>query len=136
MKKTTIAIILIVCLLAATAAVLANEYFFKMPTSGYVETDYGLTANQTSIDWGPENVTIGNPVIRSVNFTNTGTKNFTSLTITYGDESSNLINFDLGCDAVWEPLAINQSIIANFTLTIYEATQGHFSFDIYVSDST
>ena len=81
-------------------------------------------------------MTIGNSVVRSLNFTNTGTRNFTSLNITYSDWTLNLIDFELNCDALYEPLPINQSIIANFTLTIYEATQGPFSFDIYVSDST
>ena len=131
LKLKYIAILLATILLATVAAWAANEYF-KLPTSGYIETEYDITFNPTSIDWG--NMSIGVPISYLVNITNTGTRNFTNLNVTCDDWSDNLIDFDLECNVLWEPLVINQSIIANFTLTIYEATQGDFTLDIYVSD--
>ena len=130
-----IAILLATILLATVAAWAANEWF-KLSTSGYVETEYDITFNPTSIDWGPENMTIGVARIRNVTLTNSGTRNITSLNMTETNFSGGISEYWLEWDAEDEFLAIGESIVANFTLTIYKATEGSFSFDIYVSDST
>lgn len=107
---------------------------FLLPTHGVFQGEYGLTFNPTEIDWG--NVTLDTPVIRSVQLTNTGTKDFWNLTASYGNETTNLINYTLFWDVSMNSdyLLIGESILANFTLVIYNATSGPFQFDIYIEE--
>ena len=136
MKTLTKIVVLALFAILVAVGYVAASYFLTIPTNGYIETEYGLTATPTSISWGPPNMTIGAARTKSVDIINTGTRNFTSLNIQYSSETSNLLNFTLECDAVGLPLPIGKSVVANFTLTIYEATQGDFSFNIYVSDES
>ena len=72
MKKTTIAIILIVCLIVATVAWAANEYFITSPHVIVEVEEYAITfeANSTRI-------TLGETILF------TGTYSYTNSTDTY-----------------------------------------------------
>ena len=134
MKKIWIIYALIAILVGAAVAWGISEYVLKVPTSGYIETNYALTSNMTAIDWGT--MTVGNPKIVFMNITNTGTRNFTALGIYAENWTTNLISFDLYCNASSHPLEIGESITAEFTLIINTATEGSFSFDIGIKEAT
>jgi hypothetical protein len=133
-KLKWIIIVLTFLLVGAAIAWGLSEYVLKVPTSGYVETNYALTSNMTAIDWGT--MTVGNPKTAFMNITNTGSRNFTSLDIYVENWTTNLISFDLFCTASSSPLEIGESITAKFTLIINTATEGSFSFDIGIKEAT
>jgi hypothetical protein len=131
-KKLYVIAILIIALLVGVAVGTTLQDILRIPTSGDLDLTYGLTANPTSIYWG--NITLNTPITKQLNLTNTGTKPIANLTASYGNETSNLVDYTLAWDAEDFALPIGASILANFTLTILDATGDRFSFDIYIAD--
>ena len=131
--KNLITSLLIIAIIAvATFAVVLAIYPLIIPSTGTVQLEYGLSASPANINWG--NVTLGVPVIQTVDIENIGTKNITSLAMTY-QPCPNLINYTLTWDYEGFGLPIGYYVTANFTLTVYEAVEGPFSFDIYINVS-
>jgi len=124
MKKTTVALILIACLLAAGAAWVYATYYAQIDTSGTYEGN--LEISPTSIDWG--NTIKNENITRNVNITNHG--NTATLNFSYIEPSQ--LNTSLICDAQDYVLAKGETVQANFTLTIFNGTAGTFDFTIYV----
>ena len=122
MKLKYIAILLATILLATVAAWAVNTYLIE--TTGYYEGN--LEISPTSIDWG--SMTQNMNVTQSVNITNHG--NEATLTFLYIEPSG--FNTTLICDADGDTIMKDQTIQANFTLTIHNGTAGTFRFDIEV----
>ena len=105
-----------------------------LPSFGVIQPGYNLSFQPNEINWG--NVTVGDSVTRNTTITNNG-RDIASLNMTYGNQTANLLNYTLTWDAESEPLPNGYYIIANFTLTIYEAnitTSEAFTLDIWISD--
>ena len=129
------AIVAIICIaiLTFTTLVYALHLILKIITQGTIELEYALTAEPSNIDWG--NVTLNTPINRSVDIDNVGTKNMTSLTMKYENPSANLLNYTVLWNCEGLDLPVGDVITATFTLTVYEATEGAFSFDIWIGDN-
>jgi len=57
--------------------------------------------------------------------------------MTYGNATVNLVDYTLSWDAEGLPLPTNNWLLANFTLTIYEANitvSEAFTMDIWIND--
>jgi len=105
------------------------EYSLAIPNSGSTKI-YGLDPEPDSIFWG--NMTISEARIRSVNLTNTGNEALTNLNITTSDVVG-LTDFVLSWNLEGYEIQPDQTLQADFTLTVYEASQKDFSFFITVN---
>lgn len=106
---------------------------FTLLSSGTVVQNYGLSVVPSSINWG--NVTLNENVTKQVNITNTG-RNIASLNMTYNG-TANLLNYTLEWTAENSTLLSGNSLIANFTLTVYTfnfTVTDQFSIDIQIGD--
>lgn len=104
-------------------------YSLSIPTSGSTKI-YGLDPDPDSIFWG--NMTIAEARIRSVNLTNTGNEALTNLNVTTS-EVVGLTDFSLSWNLEGQAIQPDQTLEADFTLTIYEASQKDFTFFITVN---
>ena len=133
-KKTLLAAILITAIITAAIAYGANYLLTEVLNSGtYKKKEYGVTLSPSALTW--PGMTDGEPVTQTVNITNSGTIPITNMTAEEGD-AIGLINYTLGWTGEGESLAVGQSLLVNFTLTIYDALDGSFSFKIWISEST
>ena len=121
--------ILLIAILTFATLTYGMPYLLRILNTGTV-SNICLSADPTTIDWGT--VEIGKPINKTVNLTNVGTENITSLTMTYSNPSENLINYTLTWNYEDDPLPVDYYISVNFTLTIWQAESGPFSFDIYI----
>jgi len=135
MKKQNLVfpILLLTAFLAGNLVI--APLIFHLPSFGTVTQDYGLTVEPSAINWG--NVSLNENVTRQVNITNTG-RNIASLNMTYNG-TANLLNYTLGWDGEELALPSATNLVANFTLTIYEANvtvSDQFNIDIQIGDQT
>lgn len=130
-KALVLAAITVSTFLLGYVVVAPLIYKLVIPSTGTVIYSE-LSADPTSIDWG--DIYNGSVSERNTTLTNTGTRPFTSLNMTYGNASLNLINYTVTWDAEDIALPVGQSLMANFTLTVYNATAGPFNLDIYIQD--
>ena len=126
MKKTTGVIILIVCLLAATAAWAINEYYIQ--TTGRYE---GLIFNPVEINW--ENVVKDLPVDKTVTVTNAYSQDVTNLVITYEQISAPWTYIVESNYAENTPIPSGDDLPIIFTLTMTDGLIGEqFDFQIWI----
>jgi len=90
-----------------------------------------LTAVPPSINW--TGVSLFTPVTRNSTITNNSDQT-ANLTVYTGNASANLHSYTLTWDAEGIMLEPNESVTANFTLTLLNATEGGFMLDIVVAD--
>ena len=129
-KKTLLLVILIGILVGAGLACAATQ--LRIPTAGNITGEINLQCTPQTIEW--DSVTLNTPVIRSVNITNVGTRNVATLNMTYENPSTNLLDYTVTWDCEAQPLPHSAWVIANFTLTITDGTEGPFSFDISIQE--
>jgi len=136
MQKKTL--ILMAIMLAAGILIgnlIAGPLFtLLIPSFGTVTLPIDVSCNPSSINWG--NVTVGDSVTRNTTITNNG-RDIASLNMTSGNQTVNILNYTLTWDAEFESLPNGYYIIANFTLTIYEANitaSEAFTLDIWIND--
>ena len=127
MKLKYIAILLATILLATVAAYTV-DYLLKIDTSGTYAGS--LVASPTSIAWGSMNQ--NSPKSQIVTLTNNG-PTISNLTIECDDMPDFVFDFD--CNATEFPLAADESVTLNFTLTIYDGPAQPFNFSIYFVES-
>ena len=130
MNLKALGAILLIAVLTFAALTYGIPYLLTILNTGTVSSIYDLSAVPPAIDWGI--VEIGKPINKTVNLTNVGTENITSLTMTYSNSSENLINYTLTWNCEGDPLPVGYCISVDFTLTIWQANSGPFSFDIYI----
>jgi len=93
-----------------------------------------LTAVPASINW--TGVSLFTPVTRNSTITN-NSEQTANLTVYTGNASANLYDYTLTWDAEGILLQPTESVTANFTLTVLNATVGDtFSFKIVVADKS
>ena len=135
-------LILAVAFVAGVALAVMAQTLTELPATSQInQTDPHMSPfkiEPNTIDWGLVTVTI--PVTRSVNITNLGS-NSTRLNMTSRNATGALENgsYALTWDAENLTLPSNGWLLANFTLTIYEANvtlTDQFSLDIWIGDQT
>jgi len=138
LKKTLLTIAVIVgAFLFGNVVVAPFIVLLLIPTTGTVV--YGppeLTFSPSSIDWGT--VIVDENVSRSVNITNTGGPTGI-LNMSTANASANLLNYSLTWDLIDWFLESDESVLANFTLTIYEANTtvtNDFNFNIIIGEQS
>jgi len=92
-----------------------------------------LTAVPPSIDW--TGVSLFTPVTRNTTITNNSDQT-ANLTVYTMNASANLHDYTLTWDAESYILDPTESVTANFTLTVLNATEGGFTLDIVVADKS
>jgi hypothetical protein len=75
------------------------------------------------------------PISKSVDITNTGTKDITALHMTYTSSSTNLHAYTLTWNCEGLSLQVGYVITATFNLTVSEATEGAFTINISINPS-
>jgi len=136
-KKTTLALILIACLLAAGVAWAVNEYVLQhqidqSATVASMEVYIDDVLNLNSLDWSP--VVAGESYYVNLTVKNTGTTEYNVTLI--------LENFPVGWTQTWENItdSVNgtilqpgQQVCGNLTLTVPSGvTEGTYSWISYV----
>jgi len=108
-------------------------FLVLIPSFGTVALPIDVSVDPVNIDWGT--ITIGNSTLRNPTLTNNG-KDIAALNMTYGNTTGVLVgaNYTLTWDAEGDPLPNGYYIIANFILTVYNATEGAFTVDIWIND--
>ena len=132
-KKTLILATIMLAAGILIGNIVIAPFIFTLLSSGTVVQNYGLTANPSTINWG--NVILNENVTKQVDITNTG-RDIASLNMTYNG-TTNLLNYNLAWTAENLSLLSTNSLLANFTLIVYEfnfTATDQFSIDIWISD--
>ena len=137
MKNKTFIIIFVALLggiLLGNMVIAPFIFIVLIPSSGTVTLPIDVSSNPSTLDWGT--VTVGASNTKQVNLTNSGTP-LTALNMTYGNATTNLVNYTVTWDAEGLPLPTNSWLLANFTLAIYEANitaSEAFTLDVWIND--
>lgn len=129
-KEVKIATIAFLAYLISVSLVYASfTILTEIPTSGVV-THAELVAVPSSISWG--NVSLGDPVIKTVRLDNTSNVTISNLTMFY----TLPVNFNgtLTWDAEGKTLGVTESLFAEFNLTLTDAPEVPFSFNITIAE--
>lgn len=129
-KNKIVTLLLIAILATITFATAMTLYQLLIRTSGTIPIAEELTATPSSIDW--EIVALDTPISKLVDVDNAGTVDYTTLTITTENASANLLDFTLTHNYTDEALPAGYYLTISFTLTVYAASSGPFSFDIKI----
>ena len=128
MKKSLIVYALVIILIGAVVGGLAAKYLAEIDTTG--EYEGNLELSPSTFNWGI--LKQNESVTKSVNITNHG--DTATLNFTYDEPMG--FNTTLECDAQDATINKDQTIMANFTLTIHNGTAGQFNLKIYVEATT
>jgi len=132
LKRNLTTLFLILIIATATFAIALAAYSYLLPSIGTITTEYALIVEPSPINWGTFNLTT--PITQQANITNTGTRNFEALNMTSNLNSGAVYNYTLTWDAEGIKLPMGYYVVANFTLTVYNATDGDFQIDIHIQD--
>ena len=137
MKKQTLMYLglAVIVFLAVNTVVAPFIFIVLLPSFGVVQLNYNLSTQPLNINWGV--VSLNEDVTKSVNITNMG-RDIVSLNMTY-NSTVNLLNYTLGWDAEGSSLSTATSLVANFTLAVYDfnfTVTDEFSVDIQIGDKT
>jgi len=119
------------CILVLSSLVYAlHEGLLTIPTQGIL-THAEIKSVPTSIQWG--NMSIGVPNIKTVRIDNISNVTIFGLTMNYSLPVG--WNASLTWNLEAENLTFGQSKHADFNLTVYDAPEGPFNFNITIDDA-
>jgi len=124
------ATLLLMGFLMFSFGVFAVTRYLRVPTGGEINLMGNLVADPSNFSWG--NVALKVPVTRSVNLTNTGNATITKLNLTYVQTTTILINYTVSWNLEGWSINPSETLKANFTLTVYNATKGSFALELYI----
>lgn len=131
-KLFKLAVIIAAGLLIGAAA--AQAYLLlTVPNTGEISLAYGLQSSPATLNWGTI-TQLDKPYYAPVTLTNTGTKPIAHLNFTLSSVTG-LTSYTLKWDAEGQPLYPEEELVCTFNLTVQDAPEGTFSFDININDN-